>query len=172
MANSSKRLEINSAEKIYTFLFMLALIGNVYIIKPYNIGIGEVFIILGFFFALINEGVKIRIPVIKTGFWFFVLYSVLITLLNLAIYPNIEVSETIKRLIRDGFYWMTIFVFSRIFFNWKYAYKLLNVLCVSLSIMIILQFFGYLLFGSYIPGLLNGIPTDAGNAMAYKAKVL
>lgn len=164
--------EERKSDKIFTFFLILSLIGNVYLIKPFNIGFGEVFIVIGIICAMSLDVFKVRITTNKSGVWVFIIYALAITLFNIIIYPNIDVSETVKRLIRDGFYWITVFVFSKTYFNWNYAYKLLNMLCTLLSILVIVQFVAYLLFGLYIPGLIEGLATDAGGATAYKSKAL
>ena len=172
MAYSVEMDEVKSSEKVFTLFLILSLIGNVYLVKPINIGYGEILILIGFIAAVFVDGFKLKLEKEQNGMWLFVLYALIITGLNIMLYSTINISETIKRIARDGFYWVTIFVFSKTYFNSKYAYKLLNIFCMLLSALIIIQFVSYLLFGIYVPGLISGIPTDAGDAAAYRSKAL
>lgn len=163
---------VNKQELLFTSLLLLSMIGNVYIIKPINISYGEVLILIGAFAAIILSKFKIRLSLIDQRALLFIVYAVLITIINAILYPNIILFETIKRLIRDGFYWIALLLFANSYFNARYAFKLLNMISYILSAYIIIQFFAYILFGLYVPGILPGFSIDAGDAASFRNKAL
>lgn len=162
----------NNCSRILTLSLLLFPFANVYLIVGAGLGFGEVLMLCAIIVIIFKNGFKVRIDFSSNMMTVFFLYVLIITVVMAMIYPSIEVSETLKRVVRDGFYILIIWGFARHYFNYQYGYKVLNIFAVILSVFILIQFVAYLLFKLYIPGFVNGLTIDAGTAALYKQKAL
>lgn len=158
-------------KKIYSYTLIFSIVLNVYTYVRFNISYGEILLFLLMPF-LIPRVHKIKLNSAGTLYILFIVYAIIVTIINIMLFSQIDIAETVKRLVRDGFYIVIICVFSKEFFDYKYAIKALNILSVVLSVYIIIQFLAYLVFGLYIPGLINGLPIGELNATEYKMHIL
>ena len=164
----------NLIEKVFCISLVLSIVGNVYHVGNTNLGYGELILFFSMAFCLIvSKGKALLGNKANPYFVFFITYSLLITFINAFLYrSSISMTKTAVRLLRDGFYIVTIFVFSKSFFSADYTKRIFKYFCIVLSCYIIIQFVFYVLFGIYVPGLIDGLPIDAGTASDYKAKAL
>ena len=153
----SNKLELNEKNvlsgKIFTFCMVAMIVLNTYTIGP--IAFGELLMLL-VFLLYINQTKTRHYALAECLFYIFIGYSFVITIINAA-YFGLDYQSPALRMLRDAFYLVLILVFARRFFDYQYAAKLMNVLAIVLSVYILVQFFAYLIFGIYIPGVIPGL---------------
>lgn len=150
-------------------VFFIAI--NVYTFPRFNIGFGEILFLISIPFLIFNN-----CKIVKNhsgSFYFcFLIYAAIISIIYMILLPQIDSFETVKRLGRDGFYIVLVFVFSRNFFEYRCASNVLNIFSDFLSIYIIVQFLAFLLFHVYVPGLIDGLPIGTTSAIEIKQTML
>lgn len=161
MSYSSERFNLRDnivlPSKFFTFCMVSMIVLNTYTIGP--IAFGEI-LMFGVFLLFISK-VKIRnFSPAECAFYLYAGYSFIITFLNVAFF-DLDYQSPALRMLRDAFYLFLIFVFAKRFFDYQYAIKLMNMLAVILSAYILIQFFAYLFFGVYVPGVIPGLNVGA-----------
>lgn len=87
--------------------------------------------------------------------WIFVIYSIVISLC-IPLVSGVSASGAVSRLVRDGFYFVSIYIFGYTFVDYKVLRRWITRICIALSVLVIAQFVGYFMFGILIPGILPG----------------
>lgn len=164
--------KLDRCTSLFTVCLLIFPFANVYLITSMGLGVGEILMALCIIGVIFLSGFKISVGINNNFIVFFIVYSLIISLVTIFLYPTIETSETMKRIIRDGYYILIIFGFSRYYFDNERAFRILNYLSIILSIYIIVQFTAYIVFKVYVPGFLSGFSIDAGTAELYKQKAL
>ena len=157
MSYSSERFNLRDnttfPNKFFTFCMVSMIVLNTYTIGP--IAIGEI-LMFGVFLLFVSK-VKIGDSnSAECAFYLYVGYSFITTVLNVVVF-DLDYQSPTLRMLRDAFYLVLIFVFAKRFFDYQYAIRLMNILAVILSTYILIQFFAYLFFGVYIPGVMPGL---------------
>jgi len=95
----------------------------------------------------------------------FVCYSLVITIINGVCY-NINMQDSIIRLLRDGFYYIIIYILGYSCLNYKIFVKWIKIIAIMLSILIIVQQIVFVTTGYLIPGfLLNASVSQSTSAI-------
>ena len=96
-------------------------------------------------------------------FYWYLLYAFFSTLivsvifLCTAFYDPFDMSQGV---LRDTFYFSIIVVFGSIYFNYKYALKIIKKIAIVLSIYMVLQFITYSLLGVQLPNVIPFLQTN------------
>jgi hypothetical protein len=117
-----------------------------------NVAFGELLMIILISILILDMIIEQHKVKIST-FFVYVIYA-LITSSIVFTLTGIGNMESIRRLLRDGFYLSLFFIFGINYFNYEYGIKLYKSLTCMLSIYIILQFIIYRLFGLYLTGFI------------------
>lgn len=149
--------------KAYNFLLVFTIFANTYCIPSAGIGYGEILLIpllpILFFRSLKKHG---HATTQAYGMYiFFLIYALVVTLINVSLFPEIDFGETLKRLIRNFYYVLLFIYFSRYFFNYLLAKKYFTYFSVALAGFVIVQFVTYYFLGIYIDGHIPGLSIDA-----------
>lgn len=158
--------------KVYNFLLIFTIFANTYCIPSAGIGYGEILLIpllpIFFFRSLKKHG---HATTQAYGMYiFFLIYALVVTLLNASFFPEIDFGETLKRLIRNLFYVLLFVYFSRFFFRYDLAKKYFTIFSVALSSMVIIEFVSYFFLGFYISGHIPGLSVDIADRSEHALK--
>lgn len=148
--------------KLYNFLLVFSIFANTYKITSLGIGYGEVIIIslLPLFFFHSKKMRGHHITQAHGLYILFLLYALFVTLLNDFLFVEIDSFETYKRLVRNFYYVLLFFYFSRYYFRYAVVKKYFTVFSVALSIFVIVQFVFFYSFGIYLDGHIPGLSID------------
>lgn len=148
--------------KIFTILIIFMQPLCVYKSPIPNVAFGELLMIILISILILDmimEQHKVKI----STFIVYVIYA-LITSSIVFILTGIGNMESIRRLLRDGFYLSLFFIFGINYFNYEYGKELYKTITCILSIYIISQFMLYKLFGFYLSGFIPFLDiTVSGN---------
>lgn len=134
----------------FTFLVSMMMLFSVYLL-PFAtfLSWGELLLFISMIGLLLRYH---TISMYKSNALFmFVTYGIIVSIIMTMIYKA-DMTQTISRLFRDGFYWILIYVLGYSFLNNQLFRKWVKVICTCLSIYIITQFVVYMLTGYLIPG--------------------
>lgn len=150
-------------ERLFSAILPISLVLSVYLI-PFvrTISIGEVAII-GSFVIMLLKNSKIRL---FKNHWLglFTVYAVIASFL-VSLLAGANVADTATRIIRDSFYWITIYVFGYSFLDYQEFKKWLIRISLLLSIYIIIQSLLYYGTGYLLPGFpLNATVSTSSSA--------
>jgi len=165
--------EKNKLEKAYLYILVFSVFANVYSIPSIGIGFGEIVTLplLPFLiFDFINHKKIVNTPA-SSLFKIFLVYSLLVTLINAALIYEVDSFETIKRLIRCFYYFTLFCFFSKYYFEYPIAKKAMTIFSVLLAGFIIIQFVSYFFLGVYISGLIPGLSIDNQARMEHSTTV-
>lgn len=160
--NNDRNVEKDQCK--FAFVLAVMMVLSVYLL-PFAtfVSFGEVLIIL----SIIGLVIKFqKIYIYKNiALYLFVFYGAISSIL-ISILLKADMFQTISRLIRDGFYWIVIYVFGYSFLNFKVFVKWVKIICTCLSIYIIVQFLVYMMIGYVIPGFpMNAVVAESCTAM-------
>ncbi len=144
--------ESHFISKLFTIVIILMQPLNVYKSFIPSIALGELLMII-LLFILILDMAKRQDRIKIDSFIIYVSYALIISAV-VFILTNIGDVESVKRLIRDGFYLSLFLIFGINYFNYEYGIKLYKNIARILSGYIILQFVIYRLFGYYLTGFI------------------
>lgn len=147
MENGSYRLS-----KLFTILIVLMQPMCVYKSFIPNVSIGELLMII-LLLILILDIIITKNKIKINSLIIYVTYALIVSTI-VFVFTNIGNEESVKRLIRDGFYLSLFFVFGVNYFNYNYGIKLYRCIACILSSYIILQFIIYIGFGYYLSGFI------------------
>lgn len=150
--NNNIRKKTYRQDKAFSVLIVLLLLFGVYLVPNIpSISIGESILILTYIIIVLKKR-KVLIYFDYTLF-LFIAYSLVISFLVVFIEHG-SVINTISRITRDTFYYITIYIFSFSFLDYSTFLYWVKRICIVLAILIILQELVYILTGYLIPGLL------------------
>lgn len=136
----------------FSLLLVFSLVLGVYRISVFPaLSFADAILILSFIVLIIKYHVLELFP--DKVLYVFLVYSIMITLF-VAIIKNTDLSETITRLLGDGFYYICIFAFAYSFLNYKYFSKWVYRICVALGLYVVLQQIVFLSTDYLLPGFL------------------
>lgn len=148
--------------KIFTILIIMMQPLNVYTTFIPNVAFGE-FLMIVLLVVLLLDMIIVRRGNARINiFIIYVIYSLMVSAI-IFIFIRIGNGESIKRLIRDGFYLSLFFIFGVNYFNYDYGIKLYKSIAIALSIYIILQFLLYKLFRYHLYGFFPFLSINVSN---------
>lgn len=153
--------------KLFTIIIILMQPLNVYSSFIPNVALGELLMVLAIpmlvLGAIIQQN-KLRI----SSFVIYLIYTFMISAI-ISLLTDIGDFESVKRLIRDTFYWTLFLFFGLNYFNYEYGVNLYKFIAKALSIYIIFQFIIYQLSGYYLTGFVPFLDINTtGNVSSFE----
>lgn len=147
----------------FSYLFVLSIFANTYTIESIGLGYGELALILFFpLFYISKSNINNRFNQnIKDTYIIFLVYSFFVSILNAALFNEIEIIESVKSMIRNLFYVLLYTQLSRKWFDYESIKKVFSWFCVALACLCIIQFVAYQFAGIYISGWIPGLSIDS-----------
>ena len=152
-------------ERLFSFLIVFMMFGNTYGVPSLPIGFGELVLVLFMPFYL-KTGLNFLSGTAEKLFFIHFIYVAFVSCL-LVNYFEAPLSEPIKRIARNGFYYFIIFYLGPNLCNRYYLEKYIICFCIALSLFVCLQFACFRFTGVVIPGVLYNMPMGNGAASGY-----
>ena len=159
----------NIYAKIFTSLVIIFPLTSIYATPIKSVSFGDLLILLILipltFDMFINTARRGVVP-----FWIYIMYAfgvtVVASFLFFGISDTYSSNDVINRIIRDGYFLVTIVVFGKRYFDFQYGKKLLKSFTIVLGGFIIVQTIAFMLMGIYIPGIIPGLNTTISGGIS------
>ncbi len=154
--------------RFFTLLVIIYPLTSVYATPIRAVSVGDLLILLSIVPMTIDILVRrIKIQVIPV--WIYLVYAFAATIVSSMIFIGVsasyDMSGAINRLIRDGYFLITIVVFGLYYFDFQYGKKVLRYFTVALGCFIVIQSLVYRVSGIYIPGIIPQLTTTISGGM-------
>ena len=165
---------MKKTRKFFTASLILFPILNSAHIGNLNFGFGDAFLVLAYGIALLSHANKIKCGINKDSitFWPFVIYLIVITIINCSTIPSFKFSSIFMPIIRYTFYGIVLYS-NRKFFDREFGKKFYINTCVIEALYGLLQFAITIIAGIALPYVLPFTTMEYGSYGAdYNATVL
>ena len=147
----------------FAIIFVFSIFANTYTIESWGLGYGELVLILSFpFFYMCKSKTSNMIQRgIKETYYVYIGYCFFVTILNAILFSEIDISESVKSMVRNLFYVLLYTQLSKKWFNYYTFKKVFAYFSVALAGLCIVQFIAFQLAGIYISGWIPGLSIDS-----------
>lgn len=155
--------EPRKISKLYTIVVLLMPVTTIYASPLASISIGEVIVLFMMLICLFDMICTDSFYLVKSPMFSYLLYALLATILCgswlMIKSSSYAMTDSLERLLRDGFYFSIILLFSPQYFDFEYGKRVLEKISFLLGIYVFTQFLVYLVTRIYIPGVIPWVKT-------------